>query len=45
MKKQRQYRSTQGRSPEQLESNYKIAFWSIIGLVIFVIALIIESNI
>lgn len=32
MEKKRQYRSNQGRSPRQTESNYKLVFWSIIGL-------------
>jgi hypothetical protein len=32
-KKIRQYRSNQGRSPRQMENNYKIMGWSIIALV------------
>jgi len=28
----RQYRSNQGRSPRQTEGNYKIMYWSLIGL-------------
>ena len=32
-KKLRQYRSNQGRSPRQVEGNYKIMLWSLIGLV------------
>ena len=31
-KKIRQYRSNQGRSPRQVEGNYKIMLWSLIGL-------------
>ena len=39
MSKKRQYRSNQGRTPRQQESNYKITMWSLIGLVItFIIA-------
>ena len=33
-KKVRQYRSTQGRSPKQLEKNYKVLFYSLLGLFI-----------
>ena len=32
-KKIRQYRSTQGRSPKQMESSYKAIEWSMIGLI------------
>ncbi len=34
MKKIRQYRSNQGRSPKQTESNYKLVFYSFVGLII-----------
>tara|TARA_R100001509_G_C4759535_1_gene179217 strand:+ start:177 stop:341 length:165 start_codon:yes stop_codon:yes gene_type:complete len=34
MKKVRQYRSHQGRPPKQRETNNKMAFFSIIGLLI-----------
>mgnify|MGYP001336826978 CR=1 FL=1 len=34
MKKIRQYRSNQGRSPKQTESNYKVVLWSFVGLII-----------
>ena len=30
---ERQYRSNQGRSDRQVENNYKILVWSVIGLV------------
>jgi len=30
---ERQYRSQQGRSDRQVENNYKILVWSVIGLV------------
>ena len=33
LKKPRQYRSNQGRSPNQVEGNYKIMLWSLIGLI------------
>ena len=33
LKKPRQYRSNQGRSPSQVEGNYKIMLWSLIGLI------------
>ena len=32
-KKFRQYRSNQGRSPEQMDKAYKMISWSFIGLV------------
>lgn len=32
MKESRQYRSNQGRSPRQVQGNYKIMLWSLIGL-------------
>ena len=41
MKKIRQYRSRQGRSDRQVENNYKILVWSVIGLVItFLVSLL-----
>jgi len=33
-KKVRQYRSNQGRSPEKMENNYKVMFFSICGLML-----------
>ena len=33
LRKPRQYRSNQGRSPHQVEGNYKIMLWSLIGLI------------
>lgn len=36
-KKIRQYRSTQGRSPKQLESSYKAIEWSVIGITITIL--------
>ena len=37
-KKVRQYRSNQGRSPEQMESNYKVMAY---GCITFLVALIV----
>jgi hypothetical protein len=37
MKKHRQYRSNQGRSPRQMEGSYKAVFWSFIGMFILLI--------
>jgi hypothetical protein len=38
---ERQYRSNQGRSDRQVENNYKILVWSVIGLVItFLVSLL-----
>ena len=34
LEKERQYRSNQGRSDRQVENNYKILFWSVLGLVV-----------
>ena len=33
-KKVRQYRSNQGRSPQQIENSYKAIEWSFFGLII-----------
>ena len=41
--KKRQYRSNQGRSPRQQENNYKMAFWSMVGLGIIFVLLILTS--
>ena len=37
MKKHRQYRSNQGRRPEQTESNYKITIMAVTGLLLTLI--------
>jgi len=37
MKKHRQYRSNQGRRPEQMESNYKIMMIAVTGLLLTLI--------
>lgn len=34
IEKERQYRGNQGRSDRQVENNYKILFWSVLGLVV-----------
>ena len=36
-KKVRQYRSNQGRSPEQMESNYKVMAYGCITLLVVII--------
>lgn len=41
MSKKRQYRSNQGRSPQQQENNYKIMEWAVLGLSITIIGIII----
>ena len=38
--KQRQYRSNQGRSPEQLETSYRLVGWSFVGIAITLLATI-----
>ncbi len=43
MSKKRQYRSNQGRSPKQTESNYKMTFWSAVGLVVTVLYIILTQ--
>ena len=41
IEKGRQYRSNQGRSDRQVQSNHKMLFWSVIGLVVtFLISLL-----
>lgn len=34
MKKYRQYRSNQGRSPRQMEGNYKVMYWAAVGFLV-----------
>ena len=34
IEKERQYRSNQGRSDRQVESNYKVVEWSVYGLIL-----------
>lgn len=43
-KKSRQYRSNQGRSPEQMKSSYIGAAISGIGLVLTIIFIILQNN-
>ena len=43
MAKKRQYRSNQGRSPKQREANYKMTCWSIIGLVVALLLILITQ--
>jgi len=41
--KLRQYRSNQGRSPKQMENNYKIVEWTFIGGIVVAIVYLIGS--
>ena len=41
MKKKRQYRSNQGRSPEEMKKSYTLMGWSLIGLFISIIIMLI----
>lgn len=41
--KDRQYRSNQGRSPRQMENNYKIMGWSMLGFIITLLFLFISN--
>lgn len=43
-KKHRQYRSNQGKSPEQQEKNNKMLGWSLIGLVITIILILLTKK-
>jgi hypothetical protein len=43
-KKQRQYRSNQGRSPKQQTKNNKMLGWSLLGLVITIIFIFITKK-
>lgn len=42
-KNYRQYRSTQGRSPRQVENNYKVISMGVIGFIVTLIFLIFLS--
>jgi hypothetical protein len=43
LEKNRQYRSNQGRSPEQLETSYKLTFMSMIGFILVLLFTIITN--
>ena len=43
-KKERQYRSNQGRSPYQQESNEMAAFVSVIGLIVTLVGILIMTK-
>tara|TARA_R100001509_G_C4792017_1_gene190096 strand:- start:211 stop:453 length:243 start_codon:yes stop_codon:yes gene_type:complete len=43
-KKNRQYRSHQGRPPRQRETNNKMLGWSLVGLIITIIFIIITKK-
>jgi hypothetical protein len=44
IKKERQYRSSQGRPPRQRETNNKMLGWSLVGLIITIIFIIITKK-
>ena len=44
LNKNRQYRSNQGRSPQQQEKNYKLMFISVIGLIITFAFILLTSH-
>ena len=44
MKKHRQYRGSQGRPPRQRETNNKMLGWSLVGLLITIIFIIITKK-
>ena len=44
MKKFRQYRSDQGRSPKKREKDYKMVGWSLIGLFITILFILITQK-
>jgi len=43
IKKHRQYRSNQGRSPQRMNKAYKLFGWSILGLLITIIIMIFKK--
>jgi hypothetical protein len=43
MTKKRQYRSNQGRSPQQMEKAYKMMGWSLIALIITFVYIILTN--
>ena len=44
MKKKRQYRSNQGRSPKRQQTNEQMLYWSIIGLFITFLYILIDTH-
>lgn len=44
LKKNRQYRSNQGRSPKQTETNYKLMFISVIGLIVTFVFILLTTH-
>jgi len=44
LKKNRQYRSNQGRSPKQIETNNKLLFISVIGLIITFVFILLTTH-
>ena len=43
VKKVRQYRSNQGRSPEKVEANYKVMGLAIVGMVVGLLGMVIYN--
>jgi hypothetical protein len=44
LNKNRQYRSNQGRSPKQIESNNKLLFVSVIGLIVTFVFILLTTH-
>ena len=44
LNKNRQYRSNQGRSPKQIESNNKLLFISVIGLIVTFVFILLTTH-
>ena len=42
-KKNKEYKTNQGRSQRQVESNYKLVFWSVVGLAISIVLIFIDK--
>ena len=43
VKKVRQYRSNQGRSPEKVEANYKVMGLAMLGMVVGLLGMVISN--
>jgi hypothetical protein len=43
VKKVRQYRSNQGRSPEKVEASYKVLTYSVLGILIIAIGMSLKN--
>jgi len=42
-KKFRQYRSNQGRSPEQMEANYRVFGYGMLSMILIILGLLISN--